>query len=175
VQDLDLDRCVVTFRGLRLRVASTQDGGVTDADQPSGNSAGFLMAWKKLTPYSALDNWVFASLRPTGSAPFVADSMLLTTFGQLAEKGGLCRIVGTPSATASLLGQAGAELEETKELIRHANIPNHKRHLWRPFAGRQARSADPSGEVRSMRREKKAARICNLSPTVLFGGVEDSF
>jgi integrase len=36
-QDLDLDRCVVTFRQ-----GFAQDGGVTDADQPSGNSAGFL-------------------------------------------------------------------------------------------------------------------------------------
>ena len=81
------------------------------------------MAWKKLTPYSALDNWVFASPATNGQRPMWPDSMLADYIRPIAEKGGFGRI-GWHTFRHSLTswGKQVLTLEETKELIRHANI-----------------------------------------------------
>ena len=124
-QDLDLDRCVVTFRQgfVSGRISQLKtEASRTQISLPE-TVRDSLMAWKKLTPYSALDNWVFASPATNGQRPMWPDSMLADYIRPIAEKGGFGRI-GWRTFRHSLTswGKQVLTLEETKELIRHANI-----------------------------------------------------
>lgn len=82
-----------------------------------------LVTWKKLTPYSAPEDWVFASPATHGQRPMWPDSMLADYIRPIAEKGGFGRI-GWHTFRHSLTswGKQVLTLEETKELARHANI-----------------------------------------------------
>jgi integrase len=124
-QDLDLDRCVVTFRQgfVSGRISQLKtEASRTQISLPE-TVRDSLMAWKKLTPYSASEDWVFASPATNGQRPMWPDSMLADYIRPIAEKGGFGRI-GWHTFRHSLTswGKQVLTLEETKELIRHANI-----------------------------------------------------
>ena len=124
-QDLDLDRCVVTFcQGFvsggisKLKTeASRTEISLPEAARDS------LVAWKKLTPYTAPEDWVFASPATHAQRPMWPDSMLANYIQPLAEKAALGRI-GWHTFRHSLAswGKQILTLQETKELSRHANL-----------------------------------------------------
>ena len=76
-----------------------------------------------MTPYSAPGDWVFASQATKGKRPIWPDSMLADYIRPIAEKAGLGRIGWhTFRHSLSSWGKQVLTLEETKELVRHANI-----------------------------------------------------
>jgi integrase len=124
-QDLDLDRYVVTFRQgfVSGRISQLKtEASRTEISLPEAVRDS-LMTWKKLTPYSAPEDWVFASPATNGQRPMWPDSMLADYIRPMAEKAGFGRI-GWHTFRHSLTswGKQVLTLEETKELVRHANI-----------------------------------------------------
>ena len=124
-QDLDLDGCVVTFcQGfVSGRISNLKtEASRTDISLPEVVRDS-LVAWKKLTPYSAPEDWVFASPATHGQRPIWPDSMLADYIRPIAEKGGFGHI-GWHTFRHSLTswGKQVLTLEETKELARHSNI-----------------------------------------------------
>ena len=82
-----------------------------------------LIAWKKLTPYNAPDDWIFASPATNGRRPFWPDSMLVRYIRSIAEAAGLGRIGWhTFRHSFSAWGKQALKLEGTKELLRHSNV-----------------------------------------------------
>jgi integrase len=124
-QDLDLDLCVVTFRQgfVSGRISQLKtEASRTEISLPEAVRDS-LMAWKRLTPYAAPGDWVFASPATHGQRPMWPDSMLADHILPIAEKAGFGRI-GWHTFRHSLTswGKQVLTLEETKELARHANI-----------------------------------------------------
>jgi integrase len=124
-QDLDLDSGVVTFRqgfvsGRISQLKTEASRAEISLPDEVRNS---LIAWKKLTPYSAPEDWVFASLATKGQRPLWPDSLLAQYIRPIAEKAGFGRIGWhTFRHSLSSWGKQVLTLEETKELVRHANI-----------------------------------------------------
>src|SRR6202007_2955301 len=82
-----------------------------------------LRTWKELTPYQSPDDWVFASPATGGKRPFWPDSMLAQDIQPIAESAGIGRIGWhTFRHSLSSWGKEALKLEETKELLRHANL-----------------------------------------------------
>ena len=124
-QDLDLDDCVVTFRQgfVSGRISQLKtEASRTEISLPEAVRDS-LVTWKKLTPYSAPGDWVFASPATHGHRPMWPDSMLADYIRPIAESGGFGRI-GWHTFRHSLTswGKQVLTLEETKELARHANV-----------------------------------------------------
>jgi len=124
-QDLDLECGVVTFRQgfVSGRISKLKtEASRTEISLPD-EVKDSLLAWKKMTPYSAPGDWVFASPTTKGERPIWPDSMLTDHIRPVAEKAGLGRI-GWHTFRHSLTswGKQALSLEETKELARHADI-----------------------------------------------------
>jgi integrase len=124
-QDLDLGKGVVTFHQgfVSGRISKLKtEASRTELSLPDEVSNS-LRAWKKMTPYSAPGDWVFASSTTKGERPIWPDSMLADYVRPIAEKAGLGRI-GWHTFRHSLTswGKQVLSLEETKELDRHADI-----------------------------------------------------
>jgi integrase len=82
-----------------------------------------LLEWKKVTPYSAPGDWVFASPATKGKRPFWPDSMLANYIQPIAKAAGLGHVGWhTFRHSLSSWGNAALKLEETKELLRHSTV-----------------------------------------------------
>jgi len=124
-QDLDLDRCVVTFRQgfVSGRISQLKTEASRTAISLPEELRDSLIAWKELTPYSGPGDWVFASPATHGQRPMWPDSMLADYIRPIAEKAGFGRLGWhTFRHSLSSWGKQILTLEETKELVRHANI-----------------------------------------------------
>jgi integrase len=124
-QDLDLDRCVVNFRQgfVSGRISQLKTEASRTSISLPEEVRDSLIAWRKLTPYSASEDWVFASPATKGQRPLWPDSLLAQCIRPIAEKAGLGRIGWhTFRHSLSSWGKEVLTLEETKELVRHANI-----------------------------------------------------
>ena len=124
-QDTDLKRGVVTFRQgivsgriFQLKTeASRREMSILQEVQNS------LIAWKKLTPYKAPGDWVFASPATSGQRPFRPDYMMSKFIRPVAAAAGFGRIGWhTFRHSLSAWGKEALKLEETRELLRHSNI-----------------------------------------------------
>lgn len=124
-QDIDLKRGAVTFRQgfvsgriseLKTEASRAQISLPTEVRDS-------LIAWKRLTPYKAETDWVFASPATNGHRPFWPDSMLVQYIRPVAVEAGIGRIGWhTFRHSLSAWGKEALKLEETKELLRHSNI-----------------------------------------------------
>jgi integrase len=124
-QDLDLDRDVVTFRqgfvSGRVTPLKTKSSRAEMAIPADVKEA--LLEWKKRTPYSAPEDWVFASPITKGERPYWPDSVLANYIQPIAEAAGFGRVGWhTFRHSVSQWGKQVLKLEETKEILRHANI-----------------------------------------------------
>ena len=124
-QDLDLDRGVVTFRqgfvSGRISPLKTE-ASRAEMSLPEEVRAS-LITWKKATPYNAPGDWVFASPATKGRRPLWPDSLLAHHIRPAAEAAGFGRIGWhTFRHSLSAWGKEALKLEETKELLRHANL-----------------------------------------------------
>jgi integrase len=82
-----------------------------------------LRAWQKLTAYRSPGDWVFASPATNGKRPFWPDSMLSQYIQPVAVAAGFGKIGWhTFRHSLSSWGKEALKLEETKELLRHANL-----------------------------------------------------
>ena len=124
-QDLDLDAGVVTFRqgfvSGRISMLKTE-ASRTEISLPD-EVMDSLLAWKRMTPSSAPEDWVFASPATKGKRPLWPDSMLADYLRPIAEKAGFGRI-GWHTFRHSLIswGKQALSIQETKDLARHANL-----------------------------------------------------
>lgn len=124
-QDLDLDRDVMTFRqgfvSGRITPMKTKSSRAEMAIPADVKEA--LLEWKKRTPYSAPENWVFASPNTKGERPFWPDSILANHIQPIAEAAGFGHVGWhTFRHSVSQWGKQALSLEETKEILRHSNI-----------------------------------------------------
>lgn len=124
-QDLDLEQGVVTFRqgfvSGRISQLKTEASRADMSIPPEVRDS--LIAWRKLTPYRAPGDWVFASPATKGRRPFWPDSMLAQYIRPKAEEAGLgCVGWHTFRHSLSSWGKEALKLEETKELLRHSNV-----------------------------------------------------
>jgi integrase len=124
-QDLDLENCVVTFRqgfvSGRISQLKTEASRTEMSIPPDVRDS--MIKWKELTPYSAPSDWVFASPATNGRRPFWPDSMLAQYIQPTAEAAGFGKIGWhTFRHSLSAWGKQALKLEETKELLRHADI-----------------------------------------------------
>jgi len=124
-QDLDLDRDVMTFRqgfvSARITSLKTRSSRAEMAIPSDVREA--LLEWKKHTPYSAPESWVFASSATNGERPFWPEAILANYIQPIAQAAGLGRIAWhTFRHSVSQWGKQALNLEETKEILRHSNI-----------------------------------------------------
>ncbi len=83
-----------------------------------------LMAWKEQTPYSAPDDWVFASPYDLGARPYWPDALLKRHIRPAALAASIMKQIGWHTfrrSTATLLVSTGANIRVTQELMRHAS------------------------------------------------------
>jgi integrase len=81
-----------------------------------------LPEWKKHTPYSAPENWVFASPPTKGGRPFWPDSILANYIQPIAEGAGFGRVGWhTFRHSVSQWSKQALKLEETKAILRHGS------------------------------------------------------
>lgn len=124
-KDLDLEKGVVSFRqgfvsGRFTRLKN--EASRTEISLP-GTLQESLVAWRKTTPYSAEEDWVFASPDTNGQRPIWPDSMLDDHIQPVAEKAGFGKIGWhTFRHSFTSWGKASLKLNQTKELARHASI-----------------------------------------------------
>ena len=107
-QDLDLVSDVVTFRlgfvSGRITMLKTE-ASRTEISIPAEVKEA-LLEWKKLTPYKAPGDWVFASAATKGKRPLWPDSMLAKYISSPSPKLRVSAVwAGTSSVTASALGE----------------------------------------------------------------------
>jgi len=124
-QDIDLMGGVVNFRQgfvsgrisqLKTEASRAELSIPTDVRDS-------LIGWKESTPYNGPGDWVFASPATNGRRPFWPDSMLTKHIRPIAEAAGFGRIGWhTFRHSLSSWGKEALKLEETKELLRHANL-----------------------------------------------------
>ncbi len=125
-KDLDLNEGVVTFQQGVVQGRITQlktEASRAELSLPE-DVLELLREWRSVTPYTADDDWVFASPYTKGKRPFWANQLLRDHIQPLALKIGLPKI-GWHSFrhTVSAWGkEAGFSLEEVKTLLRHENI-----------------------------------------------------
>ena len=80
-QDIDLKRGVVAFRQgfVSGRISKLKTEASRSEISIPTEVRDSLIAWKKLTPYRAPSDWVFASPATNGRRPYWPDSMLVST------------------------------------------------------------------------------------------------
>jgi integrase len=124
-QDLDLERHVVTFRQgfvsgrvtpLKTKASRAQMALPAEVKQA-------LLEWKKNTPYSEPEDWVFASLWTKGKRPYWPEGILANHIQPIAEAAGFGQVGWhTFRHSVAQWSKQALKLEETKEILRHANI-----------------------------------------------------
>ena len=124
-QDLDLERHVVTFRQgfvsgrvtpLKTKASRAQMALPAEVKQA-------LLEWKKNTPYSEPEDWVFASPWTKGKRPYWPEGILANHIQPIAEAAGFGQVGWhTFRHSVAQWSKQALKLEETKEILRHANI-----------------------------------------------------
>jgi integrase len=85
--------------------------------------AGYLEAWRQLTPYRQESDWVFASPASRGLQPFWANTLLVKHIQPAAADAGITKRIGWHTfrrTFATLLQSSGATVKTTQELMRHS-------------------------------------------------------
>lgn len=83
-----------------------------------------LENWRRQTPYSQDDDWVFASPYTGGKRPYWPESALVDHIRPAAQKAGITKHIGWHTfrhSVGTLLDEAGANLKTVQEILRHAN------------------------------------------------------
>ena len=82
-----------------------------------------LENWKKLTSFSAAQDWVFASPSSFGRRPYWPDAVLKRHLLPAAARAGITKKIGWHSfrrTLATLLQHSGASTKTTQELLQHS-------------------------------------------------------
>ena len=123
-----------------------------------------LAAWRAVSPYSADDDWVFASSRSRGKKPVWPDMILRRSIQPLARKLGIEGNVGWHTfrrTFCSLLKASGEDIKVVQELMRHAvrasRLVCTRKRSAKMRAGRRARWWRWFATHRFCRRAKAAA------------------
>jgi len=124
-QDIDFENSAVTFRqgfvSGRVSLLKTE-ASRAEVSIPE-DVLNSLRAWQKLTAYRSPGDWIFASPATNGKRPFWPDSMLSQYIQPVAVAAGFGKIGWhTFRHSLSSWGKEALKLEETKELLRHANL-----------------------------------------------------
>ena len=83
-----------------------------------------LEEWRRVTPYAAPEDWVFASPRMKGRQPYWGNTMVANHLRVAAHKVGIVGAVGWHTfrrSFSSWLIDNGENVKVTQELMRHAN------------------------------------------------------
>lgn len=84
-----------------------------------------LLAWRKQSPYTKPDDWIFASRRHRGRHPFWGQAILRKYVRPVAEKVGIQKCIGWHTfrhTYSTLLRSVGTEFKVMQELLRHSTL-----------------------------------------------------
>ncbi len=84
-----------------------------------------LLAWRKQSPYTKSDDWIFASRRHRGRHPFWGQAILRKYVRPVGEKGGIQKRIGWHTfrhTYSTLLRSVGTEFKVMQELLRHSTL-----------------------------------------------------
>jgi len=84
-----------------------------------------LLAWRKQSPYTKPEDWIFASRRHRGRHPFWGQAILRKYVRPVAEKVGIQKSIGWHTfrhTYSTLLRSVGTEFKVMQELLRHSTL-----------------------------------------------------